>query len=125
MRPAPSREPLHRRIFREMADALTATLEDQKLSWPAVDAAEDRMRARVHLKMARLLGAVDTDPGMPQILATLADDAPAQAAHDAALVRRWRQAQGIVVDASGARERVMQRLEVMAARMRFYAEPQG
>jgi hypothetical protein len=46
MRPDPSREPLHRRIFRELADALTATLEEEKLSWPAVSAAEDRMRAQ-------------------------------------------------------------------------------
>jgi hypothetical protein len=46
MTPNP-REPLQRRIYQELAGALTARLEEQELSWPAFHAAERWMRARV------------------------------------------------------------------------------
>jgi hypothetical protein len=117
MRPEPSREPLQQRLYRELAEALTARLEDQELSWPAIHAAERRMQARVRLFIGRRLGAPDTHPSMAEALMVLAEDAPEQAAYDEALVRRWRQAHGIVVDAAGAREWVMQRLDEMAERL--------
>jgi hypothetical protein len=113
---APSREPLQQRLYREMADALQAHLGDQELSWPAIHAAEGRIGARVRLKVCRLLETPDTHPSMADALTVLAGDTPEQAAHDAALVRRWRQAQGLAVDAAGARARVMARLEEMARR---------
>jgi hypothetical protein len=115
MRPAPSREPLQRRLYRELADALTARLEGQELSWPAMHAAEGRMRARVRLFIGRCLEVPDTHPSMAEALTVLAEDAPEQAAHDAALVSRWCQAHGIVVDV-GARDRVLARLEEISRR---------
>ena len=116
MRPDPSREPLQQRVYRELADALTARLEAQELSWTAVHAAERRIQARVRLCIARRLEVPETHPGMAEALAVLAEETPEQATHDAALVRRWRQAQGLAVDAAGARARVMARLEEMARR---------
>ena len=87
MRPDPSREPLQRRVYRELADALTARLEAQELSWPAVYAAEGRIRARVRLKVCRRLGTPDTDPIVAEALTALAEETPEQAAHaDAPLV---------------------------------------
>jgi hypothetical protein len=116
MTPVPSQEPLQQRIYRALAAALTARLEGQELSWPAVHAAERRRQARVLLTIARGLEASDTYPGVAEALMVLAEDAPEQATHDAALVRRWRQVHGIVVDTAGARARIAQRLEVMARR---------
>jgi fermentation-respiration switch protein FrsA (DUF1100 family) len=125
MRPDPSREPLQQRIYRELADALTARLETQELSWPVVDAAERRIQARTQLWIGRRLGWSDTDPGMADALMVLAGDTPEQAAHDEALISRWRQTHGIVVDASGAREWVLQRLDEMATRQQAYDEHDG
>ena len=116
MRPEPSREPLQQRLYRELAEELTARLEDQELSWPAIHAAERRMWARVRRFIGRRLEVPDTHPGMAEALTVLAEETPEQATHDAALVRRWRQAQGLAVDAAGARARVMARLEEMARR---------
>jgi hypothetical protein len=120
MTPPQTREPLQQRIYREMADALTARLEAQELSWPTVLAAERRIQARTRLWIGRRLGWSDTDPGMAEVLMVLADDTPEQAAHDEALRSRWRQAHGIVVDTSGAREWILQRLDQMAERERAY-----
>jgi hypothetical protein len=118
MTPDQPKAPLQQRIYRELADRFTAQLEGQALSWPAVHAAEGRIRARVRLKLCRLLGAPDTDPGMAEALTVLAGESPAQAASDEALVRRWCQMHGIVEeDADGARARIAQRLETMAARL--------
>jgi hypothetical protein len=116
MTPDQPREPLQQRIYREFADALTSRLEGQELSWPAIHAAEGRRQARVRLTIARCLEASDTYPGVAEALMVLAEDSPEQAAHDAALVRRWRQVHGIVVDTAGARARIAERLEVMAKR---------
>ncbi len=116
MRPDPSREPLHRRIFRELADALTARLEDQELSWPAFLAAQQRILRRVRLKVCRRLGAPDTDRIVAEALTVLAGETVEQAARDEALVRRWCQAHGIAGDAAGARAHVAARLEAMARR---------
>jgi hypothetical protein len=116
MSPEPSREPLQQRLYRELAEELTARLEDQERSWPAIHAAERRMRARVRRVIGRRLEVPETHPGMAEALAVLAEETPEQTARDEALMRRWCQAHSIVVDATGARERVMQRLEIMAAR---------
>jgi hypothetical protein len=78
MRPDPSREPLQRRVYRELADALTARLEAQELSWPAVYAAEGRIRARVRLKVCRRLGTPDTDPIVAEALTALAEETPSR-----------------------------------------------
>ena len=120
MTPAQPREPLQQRIYRELADALTARLDAQELSWPTVHAAERRIQARTRLWIGRRLGWPDTDPGMAEALRVLAGDTPEQVAHDEALMSRWRQAHGIVVDTSGAREWVLQRLDQMAERERAY-----
>ncbi len=125
MKPDPSREPLQQRVYRELADALTARLETQELSWSAVWGAERRMQARTRLWIGRRLGALDTDPGMAEALMVLAGDTPEQAAHDEALGSRWRQTHGIVVDTSGARERILQRLDEMAERQQAYNERYG
>jgi hypothetical protein len=125
MSPAHPREPLQQRLYRTLADVLAARLEEQELSWPAVHAAERRMQARARLKIGRRLGALDTDPDMADALLILAEDSPEQTAHDAALVRRWDQTHGIVVDASGARARIAARLEVMARRQSASDERYG
>jgi hypothetical protein len=62
MTPAQPREPLQQRIYRELAEELTARLEGQELSWPAIHAAEGRMRARVRLTIARRLEMPDMHP---------------------------------------------------------------
>jgi hypothetical protein len=103
---APSREPLQQRLYRELADALTARLEGQALSWTTAHAAEGRLGARVRLTIAGRLEVPDTHPRMAHARMILAEDAPEQAARDAALVRRWRQVHGIVVDTAGARARI-------------------
>jgi hypothetical protein len=64
MTPVPSQEPLQQRIYRELAAELTARLEGQELSWPAVHAAERRRQARVRLTIARGLEASNTYPGV-------------------------------------------------------------
>jgi hypothetical protein len=115
MTPDQPREPLPRRIYREMAAKLTARPGGPELSWPAGHAAEGRMRARVRLTIGRRLEVPDTHPGLAHALMTLAEESPEQAAHDEALVRRGRQAHGIAVDA-GARARVLARLEAMSRR---------
>ena len=116
MRPELSREPLQQRLYRELAEELTARLEDQELSWPAVYAAEGRMRARVRRFIGRRLEVPETHPGMAEALTVLAEETPEQAARDEALVRRWCQAHGIAGDAAGARAHVAARLEAMARR---------
>jgi hypothetical protein len=125
MSPAPPREPLQRRVYRELAAALQARLVGQELSWPAVHAAQRRRQARVRLLIGRRLEVPDTHPGMAHALSALAQDSPEQAAHDEALMRRWCQAHGIVVDAAGARAHVAERLETMAARQRAAGERDG
>jgi hypothetical protein len=125
MTPVPSQEPLQQRIYRELAAELTARLEGQALSWTAVNTAERRRQARVRLTIARCLEASDTYPGVAEARMILAEDAPEQAARDEALVCRWRQAHGIVVDAAGARARIAQRLEAMAVRQQAYDECHG
>ena len=120
MTPAQPREPLQQRIYRELADALTARLDAQELSWPTVHAAERRIQERTRLWIGRRLGWPDKGPGMAEALRVLAGDTPEQVAHDEALMSRWRQAHGIVVDTSGAREWVLQRLDQMAERERAY-----
>ena len=62
---------------------------------------------------------------MAHVRMILAEDAPEQAARDEALVCRWRQAHGIVVDTTGAREWVADRLERMAARQQAFDERYG
>jgi hypothetical protein len=116
MSPAQPREPLQQRVYRELAAALTARLEGQALSWTAVHTAERRRQARVRLTFARGLEASGTYPGVAEARMVLAEDAPEQAAHDAALVRCWRQVHGIIVDTAGARARIAERLEVVARR---------
>ena len=69
---APSREPLQQRLYRALADALTARLEGQELSWTTVHAAEGRIGARVRLTIGRRLGAPDTDRDMADALMVLA-----------------------------------------------------
>jgi hypothetical protein len=125
MRPEPFREPLQQRVYRELAAALTAQLEGVELSWPAFLAAERRIGARVRLLIGRRLEVPDAHPGMAHALMTLAEDTPEQAAHDAALVRRWHQVHGVVVDAAGARARIAERLEVMARRQSASDERYG
>jgi ParB-like chromosome segregation protein Spo0J len=89
VRPDPSREPLQQRLYRELADALTARLEGQELSWTTVHAAEGRIGARVRLTIAGRLEVPDTHPSMAHARMILAEDAPEQAARDEALVCRW------------------------------------
>jgi hypothetical protein len=125
MTPAQPRKPLQQRIYQQMAEELTARMEGQALSWPAFFAAERRLQGRVRLTIGRRLGAPDTDRDMADALMVLAEDSPAQAAHDAAVVRRWDQAHGIVEDAAGARARIAQRLEEMAERQQAYDECYG
>ena len=125
MTPVPSQEPLQQRIYRELAAELTARLEGQELSWTTVHAAERRRQARVRLTIARCLEVSDTYPGVAEARMVLAEDAPEQAAHDAALVCRWRQAHGIVVGAAGARARIAERLEAMARRQSASDERYG
>jgi ATP-dependent exoDNAse (exonuclease V) beta subunit len=115
MTPNP-REPLQRRIYRELAGALTTRLEGQALSWPVFLTAQRRMQARVRLTIARRLGVDDTHPSLAEALLALAEEAPEQAARDEALVRRWCQAHGIAGEAAGARAHVAARLEAMARR---------
>jgi hypothetical protein len=124
MRPEPSRAPLQQRIYQQLAEELTARMEGEELSWPAVRAAERRIRARVRLFIGRHLEVPDTHPAMAEALTALAGEAPEQAVHDEALMRRWCQAQGVVVEA-GARDRVLTRLETMAARQRAAGERDG
>jgi hypothetical protein len=125
MSPAQPREPLQERVYRVMAAALQTRLEGQELSWTAIHAVERRRQARVRLLIGRRLEVPDTDPGMADALMVLAGDSPEQAVHDEALMRRWCQAHGIVVDAAGARARVAERLETMAARQRASDERYG
>jgi hypothetical protein len=120
MRPDQPNAPLQQRIYRELADALTARLDAQELSWPTIHAAERRMQARVRLKVCRLLETPDTHPAMADALTVLAGDTPEQAVRDAALVSRWYQAHGIEVDAAGARAWIAARLDQMAERERAY-----
>jgi hypothetical protein len=120
MTPDQPKAPLQQRIYQELADALTARLEAQELSWPAFLAAERRMRARVRLAIGRRLEMPDTHPSMADALTVLAGEIPEQAARDAALVSRWCHAHGIVVETTGARAWVDERLEQMAARERAY-----
>jgi hypothetical protein len=124
MSPAQPREPLQQRVYRELAAALQTRLEGQELSWTAVHAVERRRQARVRLLIGRRLEVPDTDPGMADALMVLAGDSPEQAAHDEALMRRWCQAHGIVVDA-GARDRVLARLEEMSRRQQAAGERDG
>jgi len=125
MKPDPSGEPLQPRLYRALADALLAQLEEEDMSWSTLFAAERRLQARVRLKIGRRLGAPDTDRDMAEALMVVANDSPEQAAHDAALFRRWCQAHGIVSDADGARAYVMRRLDAMAARLQAADERDG
>jgi hypothetical protein len=106
MTPDQPREPLPRRIYREMAAELMARPGGPALSWPAVHAAERRLGARVRLTIAGRLEVPDTHPRMAHARMILAQDSPEQTAHDAALVSRWRQVHGIVVDTAGACVRI-------------------
>ena len=73
---APSREPLQQRRYRALADALTARLEGQALSWTTVHAAEGRLGARVRLTIAGRLEVPDAHPGMAHARMILGEDAP-------------------------------------------------
>jgi hypothetical protein len=115
MSPGTPQEPLQQRIYRELAEELTAHLEGQELLWPAIHAAEGRMRARVRRSLGRRLEVPDTYLSMADALMVLAEESPEQAAHDEALVSRWRQVHGMTVDA-GARVHIAERLEEMARR---------
>jgi hypothetical protein len=120
MTPSQPKAPLQQRIYWELADALTARLEGPALSWETFLAAERRMRARVRLAIGRRLEMPDTHPSMADAIRVLSGETPEQAARDAALVSRWCHAHGIVVETTGARAWVAERLEQMAERKRAY-----
>jgi hypothetical protein len=115
------REPLRRRVYRELFEQLQARIDGQEMTADTVADATRRLQARARLRIARGLQARDEAPGIADAVAALADDSPAQAARDEALVGRWRQAHGIVEDAGGARARIAERLEQMAARLHAHA----
>ena len=96
MTPGQPREPLQQRIYRELADGLTARLEGSGLSWEAYFAAQRRIQARAWLTIGRCLEMPDTDPRLAEALTVLADETPEQSAADKALMRPL---------ASGARDR--------------------
>ena len=132
MRPDQPKEPLQQQTYRKLAEELTERLEGQALSWESVYAAERRIGARARLffcrridAMARSLGHEvddhDSAPCVMDALTILANDSPEQEAHDATLRRRWCQARGIVVDTTGAREWVADRLEKMTERQREHS----
>jgi hypothetical protein len=88
-----------------------------RLVWADVHAAEARQRARVCLALGKRLGVDASDPRMVDARMWLTGDDPAQVAQDAELVARWSRQQGIPADTGEVRQRVTERLEVMARRL--------
>jgi ATP-dependent exoDNAse (exonuclease V) beta subunit len=121
MSAAKRREPLQQRVYREMAEQLKARLEGQDMTIQAVIDAMHRIQARARLKVARRLQGSADGSLIADVLAALEKDSPERAAQDEALVCRWRQAQGVVVDAPGARQRIAHRLAEMAERQQANA----
>jgi hypothetical protein len=91
---------------------------DTRVAWAAVDAALHRERARAMVKMCHLLGVDPDDPRYAEAAAVLIDDGMALQAQDADTLARWRQQEGIVDTSEGARPRVMETLDEMAARLK-------
>jgi hypothetical protein len=102
--------------FDKRLRAVEARLGAQDISMQAVVEAEQRIQKRARLKIARRLHGSDNHSLVPDALAELAEESPEQAEQDEALVHRWRQAKGLVVDAHGARRRIAHRLDEMAER---------
>jgi hypothetical protein len=121
MSAAKPREPLQQRVYREMAEQLNARLEGQDMTIQAVIDAMHRIQARARLKVAQRLQGSEDGSLIADARAELGEDSPERAAQDEALVCRWRQAQGVAVDAPGARERIAHRLVEMAERQQANA----
>jgi hypothetical protein len=86
-------------------------LATKQASWAFRVAAEDAFAKVVREKLARRLA------GEP--------DTPEQVARYAAVYAQWKAVQGPDKGDPGARERVMARIEDMAARIRFHDEHDG
>jgi hypothetical protein len=86
--------------------------------WSAeVEAAKQRVLARVRLKIATALDAVG-DASFKADVARLADDTPEQAAADTAILQRWaRQHPVTLYQDDSARASSAAKLETMARRM--------
>jgi hypothetical protein len=90
---------------------------DERVAWAAVDAAMHRQQARARIKMCRLLGVDHDDARYAEAAAVLTDDGMALQAQDADTLARWRQQEGIVDETEGAKERLMEKIDEMAARL--------
>jgi hypothetical protein len=85
--------------------------------WAEVDAAQRRQAARVRQRLGERLGLAASDPWIVEAMTWLADETPARRAADDELSARWHHAHGMAAHARGARDRLMQRLNMMARRL--------
>ncbi len=106
----------HRRRLARIEARLHAP--DERVAWVAVDAAAQRQRARARLKICRLLGVNPDDRRVQDALALLVNDSSECIAQDAALVQRWHRQAGIVTEPGEAHQRLSERLEAIAQRLR-------
>ena len=91
---------------------------DAQVAWPEVGAALRRQRARVRLKVCRRLGLDPDDFRVREAAALLIDNTAALTAQDAAIVRRWCRQEGLVTEHRGVRQRLMQKFDAIARRLK-------
>jgi hypothetical protein len=107
---------LEQRLTR-LETALTG--DEAVLAWAEVHEAQRRQAARVRRRLGQRLGQrlglEPSDPWIVEATARLVGDDPARRAADEALIARWDRAQGITEAAGAARQRIVQRLAMMAA----------
>jgi hypothetical protein len=91
---------------------------DAQVAWPEVGAALRRQQARVRLKVCRRLGLDPDDCCVREAAALLIDDTAELTAQDAAMVQRWCRQEGIVTEHRGVRQRLMQKFDAIARRLK-------
>ncbi len=86
------------------------------LAWVEVHAAQRRQAARVRLVLGSRLGLETSHPYLTEARAWLGGDDLARRAADEALLAQWGRAHGMAKEPGTARERILQRLNMMARR---------